>query len=63
MQAFIMEAANRPGELAREAEAIAARGINVEAISLSFGDVDHLRWVILHRSGDDDEHIPDSREV
>jgi hypothetical protein len=38
MQAFMVEAANRPGELAREAEAIAARGINIEAISLSFGD-------------------------
>jgi hypothetical protein len=38
MQAFITEATNRPGEFARHAAAIAARGINVEAICLAFGD-------------------------
>jgi hypothetical protein len=37
MQAFIVEATNRPGELARIAGAIATRGVNVEAICLAFG--------------------------
>jgi hypothetical protein len=37
MQAFIIEAPNRPGELARVAEVIAGRGINIEAFSLGFG--------------------------
>jgi hypothetical protein len=38
MQGFIVESANRPGELARVAEAIATRGINVEAICLGYGN-------------------------
>jgi hypothetical protein len=38
MQAFIVETANRPGELAREAAAIAARGVNIEAFCLTVGD-------------------------
>ena len=37
MQAFILESANRPGEFARQAEAIATRDINVAAIALGLG--------------------------
>ena len=37
MKAFVIEAANRPGELARVAEVIAGRGINIEAFSLGWG--------------------------
>jgi hypothetical protein len=37
MQTFIVEATNRPGELARVADAIAQRGINIEAFSLGYG--------------------------
>jgi hypothetical protein len=37
MQCYIVEGTNRPGELARVAETIAARGINVETFCLSFG--------------------------
>ncbi len=37
MQAFIVESTNRPGELARHAEAIASRGINLQVICLAFG--------------------------
>ena len=38
MQAYIVEAVNQPGELARQAEAIAAKGINIECTSLAFGN-------------------------
>jgi hypothetical protein len=38
MQAYIVEAVNQPGELARQAEAIAAKGINIECCSLAFGN-------------------------
>lgn len=38
MQAFIVEAANRPGEFARVADTIATRGINVEAFCLGYGN-------------------------
>jgi hypothetical protein len=38
MQTFIVEIANRPGELARVAEAIAGPGINIEAFCLSYGN-------------------------
>jgi len=38
MQAFIVEAANRPGELARVAETISARGVNVEAFCVTYGN-------------------------
>lgn len=38
MQAFIVEAANRPGEFARHTAAIATRGINLYAMCLSWGD-------------------------
>jgi hypothetical protein len=37
MQAFILESSNRPGEFARQAEAIATRDINVAAICLGLG--------------------------
>jgi hypothetical protein len=37
MQAFVVETANRPGELGRVAETIATREINVEAFCLSYG--------------------------
>jgi hypothetical protein len=37
MQTFIVEAPNRPGELARIAETIAAHGVNIEAYSLGIG--------------------------
>lgn len=37
MQAFILESPNRPGEFARQAEAIATRDINVAAICLGIG--------------------------
>ena len=38
MQAFILETVNRPGEFARQAQAIATRDINVAAIALGLGD-------------------------
>lgn len=39
MQAFITEGANRPGEFARHAEAIAKRGINLSGVvGLGVGD-------------------------
>jgi hypothetical protein len=37
MQSFIVEATNRPGELARVANVIAEKGINIEAFSLGYG--------------------------
>lgn len=36
MQAFIVEARNRPGELARVTESIANQGINIEAFCLGY---------------------------
>ncbi len=38
MQTFIVETANRPGELARITETIATRGINIEAFCLTYGN-------------------------
>ncbi|MGH2455041.1 MAG: hypothetical protein ACRDHD_02095 [Candidatus Limnocylindria bacterium] len=38
MQAFIVEGTNQAGELARQADAIAARGINIEAFSIAYGE-------------------------
>lgn len=38
MQAFIVEATNHPGELARVADTIAARGVNIEAFCLTYGN-------------------------
>src|SRR5262245_19307442 len=37
MQTFIVEATNRPGELARVSDLIAQRGINLEAFSIGYG--------------------------
>jgi hypothetical protein len=37
MQAYIVEANNRPGELRRIAETIASSGINVEAFCVTYG--------------------------
>ena len=37
MKAFLIEAANRPGELARVTELIAGKGINIEAFSIAYG--------------------------
>jgi hypothetical protein len=37
MQTFIVEATNRPGELARVADVMAQRGVNIEAFSLGYG--------------------------
>lgn len=37
MHAFILETVNRPGEFARQAQAIATRDINVAAIALGLG--------------------------
>ena len=37
MLSFIVEATNRPGELARVANLIAEKGINIEAFSLGYG--------------------------
>jgi hypothetical protein len=36
MQAFIVEARNRPGELARVTETIATQGVNIEAFCLGY---------------------------
>src|SRR5918996_5142815 len=36
MQAFIVEARNRPGELARVTETIAGQGVNIEAFCLAY---------------------------
>jgi hypothetical protein len=39
MNGFIIECANKPGEIARVSEAIAAKGINIaSSASLAFGD-------------------------
>jgi hypothetical protein len=37
MKAFLIEAVNRPGELARVTELIAGKGINIEAFSIAYG--------------------------
>jgi hypothetical protein len=37
MKAFLIEAINRPGELARVTELIAGKGINIEAFSIAYG--------------------------
>lgn len=44
-QTFIVEAANRPGELARVTDAIAQRGVNVEAWSLGYGNKGALAFL------------------
>ena len=51
MQAFILESPNRPGEFARQAQAIAARDINVAAISLGFGQVGGSAFLARDEAG------------
>jgi hypothetical protein len=38
MQAFIVESVNQPGQIARQSEAIASRGLNIECVSLAYGN-------------------------
>ena len=47
MQAFIVEARNRPGELARVTETIAKQGVNIEAFCLGY-DNNGLCALISH---------------
>lgn len=51
MQTFIVEAANRPGELARVAELIAGRGINIEAFSLGHNGQGALAFLAHDENG------------
>lgn len=51
MQAFILESANRPGEFARQAEAIATRDINVAAIALGIGTRGGAAFLARDESG------------
>ncbi len=51
MQSFIVEATNRPGELARVANAIAQRGINIEAFSLGYGTHGALAFLAHDEKG------------
>jgi hypothetical protein len=51
MQTFIVESANRPGELARVTEPIAASGINIEAFSLGYGSHGALAFLSHDESG------------
>ena len=51
MQAFILESANRPGEFARQAEAIATRDINVAAIALGLGTRGGAAFLATDESG------------
>src|SRR5437588_9917704 len=57
MQTFIVEAANRPGELARVADTIARRGINVEAFCLGYGTKGAAAFL-----ASDDEGVGSSRD-
>jgi hypothetical protein len=51
MQGFIVELANRPGELARVADTIATRGINVEAFGLSYGKTGAATFLSYDETG------------
>ena len=51
MQAFIIESANRPGEFARQAQAIAAHDINVAAICLGIGSRGGAAFLARDESG------------
>ena len=51
MQAFILETTNRPGEFARQAEAIATRDINVAAIALGLGTRGGAAFLARDESG------------
>ena len=50
-QTFIVEATNRPGELARVTDAIAQRGINIEAWSLGHGSQGALAFISYDEKG------------
>ena len=52
MQAFITEAANRPGEFARHAEAIATRGVNLSGlVCLGLGDRGGAAFISADEAG------------
>ena len=51
MQSFIVEATNRPGELAGVANTIAEKGINVEAFSLGYGTHGALAFLAHDEKG------------
>ena len=51
MQAFILETPNRPGEFARQAQAIATRDINVAAICLGLGSRGGSAFLARDESG------------
>ena len=52
MQAFITEAANKPGEFARHAEAIAKKGINLSGVvCLGLGDRGGAAFMAADESG------------
>jgi hypothetical protein len=51
MQAFIIETANRPGEFAQQASAIAQRDINVAAICLGHGSRGGSAFLARDESG------------
>ena len=51
MQAFIIESANRPGEFARQTQAIATRDINVAAICLGIGSQGGAAFLARDESG------------
>ena len=50
-QTFIVEATNRPGELARVSDVIAQRGINIEAFSLGYGSHGALAFLSHDEKG------------
>jgi hypothetical protein len=51
MQAFIIESANRPGEFAKQAQAIATRDINDAAVWLGFGPTAGSPFLARHEAG------------
>jgi len=50
-QTFIVEATNRPGELARVTDVIAQRGINIEVFSLGYGSHGALAFLAHDEKG------------
>ncbi len=51
MQAFVVELMNRPGEFARQAEAVAKRGINVYPFGLGIGDRGGAAFIAQDEAG------------
>ena len=45
MSAFVVEFENRPGELARVCEAMAARGVNIVVCGTTRGDVGTVAFI------------------